>query len=137
MRGDGVADQSKAGRKHVFAIDGSVEFLNTVRELFQVEGYAVTTTNFTPDSFAQIGALQPDALIIDIALGQQVGWDLLEQLRADAHTAGIPALLVSTAPWLLAQAQEQAQRFGTHRYLEKPGEIGALLTHIQAMIGEA
>ena len=54
MRGDGVADQSKAGRKHVFAIDGSVEFLNTVRELFQVEGYAVTTTNFTPDSFAQI-----------------------------------------------------------------------------------
>jgi CheY-like chemotaxis protein len=66
-----------------------------------------------------------------------VGWDLLEQLRADAQTAGIPALLVSTAPWLLAQAQEQAQRFGTHRYLEKPGEIGALLTHIQAMIGEA
>jgi CheY-like chemotaxis protein len=132
-----VADQNKAGRKHVFAIDGSVAFLNIVRELFQEEGYAVTTTNFTPDSFAQIGALQPDALIIDVAVGQQVGWDLLEQLRADAQTAGIPALLVSTAPWLLAQAQERAQQFGTHRYLEKPGEIGALLTQIRAMIGEA
>ena len=131
-----MADQSKAGRKHVFAIDGSVEFLNSVRELFQPEGYAVTTTDFMPDSFQQIGALQPDALIIDIALGQKVGWDLLEQLRADALTTGIPTLLVSTAPWLLAQAQEQAQRFGTHRYLEKPGELDTLLTHIRAMIGE-
>ncbi len=132
-----MADTSKAGRKHVFVIDGSVEFLNMVRVLFQEAGYAVTTTNFAPNSFQQIEALQPDALIIDIALGQQVGWELLEQLRADAHTAGIPALLVSTAPWLLAQAQEQAQRFGTHRYLEKPGEIDAVLTHIRAMIGEA
>ena len=132
-----MADQSKAGRKHIIAIDGSVEFLTIVRALFQEAGYAVTTTTFTLGSFQQIEALQPDALIIDVALGQQMGWDLLEQLRADAQTAGIPTLLVSTAPWLLGQAQEQTERVGTHRYLEKPGEIDALLTRIQAMIGEA
>ena len=69
-----MEDHSQEQRKHVFAINTSPEFLNIVRELFQEEGYNVTTTNFAPNSFAQIEALRPDALIIDIAIGEQAGW---------------------------------------------------------------
>jgi chemosensory pili system protein ChpA (sensor histidine kinase/response regulator) len=122
-------------RRHVFAINTSPEFLNIVRELFQDEGYNVTTTNFAPNSFAQIEALQPDALIVDIAIGQEVGWDLLERLGADADTAGIPALIVSTDPRLLARAEEQAARYGEHRFLAKPLDLDAMLEAIQEMIG--
>src|ERR687890_616404 len=113
-------DRHQVPRRHVFAINASPEFLNIVRELFQDEGYNVTTTNFAPISFAQFEALQPDALIIDIAIGQEAGWELLEQLDADADTAGIPALVVSTDPRLLAHAEAQAARYGTHRFLAKP-----------------
>jgi DNA-binding response OmpR family regulator len=132
-----VEDRSQAERRHVFAINTSPEFLNIVRELFQEEGYHVTTTNFAPNSFAQIEALKPDALIIDIAIGQEAGWDLLEQLDADADTAGIPVLVLSTDPRLLTRAREQAARYGSHRYLEKPFDVDALLAHIQEMIGAA
>ena len=127
---------SQDQRRHVFAINTSPEFLNIVRELFQDEGYNVTTTNFAPTSFAQIEALQPDALIIDIAIGQEAGWELLEQLDADADTAGIPALIVSTDPRLLAQAEAHAARYGSHRFLAKPLDLEAMLTHIQEMIGQ-
>ncbi len=75
-----MEERSQERRKHVFAINASPPFLNIIRELFQEEGYNVTTTNFAPNSFAQIEALQPDALIIDIAIGQEAGWELLEQL---------------------------------------------------------
>jgi CheY-like chemotaxis protein len=129
--------RSQIQRRHVFAINASPEFLNIVRELFQEEGYNVTTTNFAPNSFAQIEALQPDALIIDIAIGQEAGWDLLEQLEADADTAGIPALVVSTDPRLLAQAEAHAARYGTHRFLAKPLDLDAMLQAIREMIGEA
>src|SRR5687768_939616 len=95
-----VEDCSQERRPHVFAINTSPEFLNIIRELFQEEGYNVTTTNFAPNSFAQIEALHPDALIIDIAIGLDAGWELLEQLDADADTAGIPALVASTDPRL-------------------------------------
>src|ERR671916_375843 len=132
-----MEDCSAARRKHVFAINASPEFLNIVRELFQEEGYHVTTTNFAPNSFAQIEALQPAALIIDIAIGQEAGWELLEQLGADADTAGIPALVVSTDPRLLAQAEAHAARYGTHRFLEKPLDLDAMLHAIQEMIGDA
>ena len=104
--------RNQVPRRHVFAINSSPAFLNVVRELFQEEGYNVTTTNFAPNSFAQIEALRPDALIIDIAIGQEAGWELLEQLDADADTAGIPVLVLSTDPRLLAEAEAQAGRYG-------------------------
>ena len=132
-----MGEPSQERRKHIFAINTSPAFLNVVRELFQEEGYNVTTTNFAPASFEQIEALQPDALIIDIAIGQEASWELLERLGADADTDGIPVLVLSTDLRLLQRAQEQAARYGTHRYLEKPFDLDALLSHIQEMIGAA
>jgi DNA-binding response OmpR family regulator len=132
-----VENRSREERKHVFAINGSPDFLNVIRELFQEEAYNVTTTNFVPNSFAQIAAVQPDALIVDVAVGERAGWALLEELHAGAATTGIPVLVLSTSPRLLENAQEQAERYGTHRYLDKPFDVEALLTHIRAMIGEA
>jgi CheY-like chemotaxis protein len=129
--------RTQAQRRHVFAINASPEFLNIVRELFQDEGYNVTTTNFAPNSFAQIEALQPDALIIDIAIGQEAGWELLDQLGADADTAGIPVLVVSTDPQLLARAEAHAARYGTHRFLSKPLDLEAMLEAVRKMIGES
>jgi chemosensory pili system protein ChpA (sensor histidine kinase/response regulator) len=132
-----MEDRSQERRKHVFAINGSPEFLNVVRDLFQDENYNVTTTNFVPNSFEQIAALDPDALIVDIVVGQRAGWELLEQVNAEAATSGIPVLIVSTDPRLLERAQEQAARYGKNRYLNKPFSLDDMLTHIREMIGEA
>jgi CheY-like chemotaxis protein len=132
-----MEDRRQEGRKHVLAINGSPEFLNIVRELFQEEAYNVTTTNYVPTSFDQIAALQPDVLIVDVAVGRQAGWELLERLHAEAATTGIPVLVTSTSHQLLAKAQEQAARYGTHRYLGKPFDLEALLGEIREMIGDA
>ena len=61
-----MADRGQEERKHIFAINGSVDFLNIVRELFQEEEYNVTTTNFVPDTFGQIAALEPDLLMGEV-----------------------------------------------------------------------
>ena len=132
-----MEDRSQEQRKHIFAINGSPDFLNVIRDLFQDEGYNVTTTNYVPNSFEQIAALEPDALIVDIVVGQQVGWELLEQLHAEAVTTGIPVLIVSTDPRLLERAQEQAARYGDHRYLIKPFGLDDILQQIREMIGTA
>jgi DNA-binding response OmpR family regulator len=132
-----MADRSQEARKHIFAIDGSPDFLNVLRELFQEEDYNVTTTNFVPSSFEQIATAQPDALIVDIVVGERAGWELLEQLHEAAATNAIPVLVVSTDPRLLERAQEQATRYGNHRYLVKPFSLDAILEQIREMIGAA
>jgi DNA-binding response OmpR family regulator len=130
-------ETAQQGRQHIFAINGAAEFLNLIRDLFEEARYNVTTTNFVPNSFAQIEALQPDVLIVDVVIGQQAGWDLLEQLHEGAATTGIPVLVTSTDPRLLDRAREQATRYGQHRYLEKPFDADAIVAEIRAMIGEA
>jgi DNA-binding response OmpR family regulator len=132
-----MEDRSQEGRKHVFAINGEPEFLNIIRELFQDERYNVTTTNYVPTSFDQIAALQPDVLIVDVVVGQQAGWELLERLHDEAATTGIPVLVTSTSEHLLQTAQEQAARYGTHRYLGKPFHLDTVLAEIRELIGEA
>ena len=132
-----MEDRSQEARKHAFAINGSPAFLNIIREVFQEEGYNVTTTNFVPASFDQIATAQPDALIVDVVVGQQASWELLEQVHAGAATSGLPTLVVSTDRRLLARALEQAEQCGTHRYLEKPFDLDTVLTQIREMIGEA
>ena len=74
----------------------------------------------TPTPTLSDAALEPDALIVDIVVGQRAGWELLEQINAEATTTGIPVLIVSTDPRLLDRAQDQAARYGNHRYLIKP-----------------
>jgi len=123
-------------RTHVFAINSSVEFLNVVRELLQEEGYAVTTTNYVPDTFEGIAALHPDVLVVDVAVGQQAGWELLERLHQGAETRGIPVVVISTDPQLLDRARDQAARYGQHRYLEKPFAFDALLAAVRELTGE-
>ena len=135
MAAGGERDQAR--RKHVFVLNGAPEFLGLMRKLFQAERYNVTTTNFVPTSFAQIAALQPAVLIIDLAYGQQVGWDLLERLHAEAATAGIPVLVVSTQPHLLERAREQVARYGGNAYLAKPFHLPAMLRAIEELIGPA
>ena len=66
-------DPSHEHRKHIFAINGSADFLRVIRELLQEENSDVGT-NFVPNSSAQIAALKPDALLADIVIGQQAGW---------------------------------------------------------------
>jgi chemosensory pili system protein ChpA (sensor histidine kinase/response regulator) len=132
------AERQQMARKHIFAVNGSAEFLDFIRELFQEEGYNVTTTNYVPRTFDQVAALQPDMLIVDLAIGVQAGWALLEQLQAEAVTHDIPVIVTTTGgPDLLTRAQAQQQRYGGQRFVAKPFDLEELLTTVRELIGTA
>jgi CheY-like chemotaxis protein len=94
-------------RQHIFVVNGSVEFLDIVRELLQEEDYNVTTTNFVPRTFHQIETARPSLLVVDLCHGEQAGWDLLTELRQEAATQQIPVILVSTSKQYLERAAEE------------------------------
>ena len=130
-------DRHQTPRKHVFAVNSSPDFLLIVRELLEAEGYAVTTSEFAPNVFTRIVMRQPDALVIDVAVGEEAGWDLLRRLHAEPATADIPALVTSTSPELLEQALEQAAWYGTNRtYLTKPMDLDELVGTVRELIGD-
>jgi CheY-like chemotaxis protein len=131
-------DDRRTPRKHVFAVNSSPDFLLIVRELLEEEGYAVTTSTFESNVFTQIVMRQPDALLIDVAVGEAAGWDLLRRLHTEAATTEIPILVTSTSPALLEQAREQEAWYGTEGlFLTKPMDLDELLRTIRVMVGDA
>lgn len=124
-------------RQHIFIVNGSPPILDLMRELFQAESYNVTTTNFVPHTFEQIAALGPDLLMVDVVVGDQAGWDLLERLHAGATTRGIPVIIFSTSPVLLDRAEHLTSPDSTRRFLTKPFNVAGLLALVEELIGTA
>ncbi len=135
--GMGHAERRQMGRKHIFVVNGAPDFLNFVRELFQDENYNVTTTNYVPETFDQIAVLAPDLLVIDLVVGVQAGWELLDRLQAEAGTRGIPVIVTSTAPKLLERVTRDAAQSGSQRLVAKPFDIDVLLRAVEDLIGGA
>lgn len=125
------------GRKHIFAINSTPEFLEIIRELLEDEHFAVTTTNYVPQTFDQIAALQPNLLLLDLVVYEKAGWDLLERLNHDAITRDIPVLVTSTDPRLLARMEGNEASYGQHRFMAKPLDIHNLLRTIHELVGLA
>jgi CheY-like chemotaxis protein len=137
MDSGGRATPEQMGRQHVFVVNGSVEFLEVIRELLQEEQYNVTTTNFVPRTFQQIETAQPSLLVVDLCQGEKAGWDLLAEIRREAATRHLPVILVSTSQRLLTKAQDEQALWGGDRYLLKPFDLETLLQMIQELIGKA
>lgn len=131
------ADQPQRGRKHIFCINASADHLSLLRDVLQDEHYHVTTSNFVPNSCDQIAALQPDLIIVDLAVTTEADWDLLERLQQDAATNAIPVLVMSTDQRLLDRAAAQQHRYGAERFVGKPFDIDDLLSMVESIIGKA
>ena len=128
------AEHRQRAQPHIFVINGAPEFLNVMRELLQDEDYNVTTTNYVPTTFEQVSGADPDVLILDLAVGQRAGWDLLEALHAAAATAGLPVIAVSTEADHLALARALAARYGALMLLGKPFALDELLALVAAAL---
>ena len=135
--GRSVGEAAQRERKHVFVINGHPDFLNLMRDLFQDERYNVTTTNFVPESFDMVAALQPAVIILDVNVAQREGWTLLEHLHAEAATNEIPVLVVSTDRHLLERARAQAERYGAVDVLSKPFDLDAMVEAVRGLVGGA
>jgi DNA-binding response OmpR family regulator len=131
------AEQRQMLRQHIFAVNGSPDFLDVLRELLQGEDYNVTTTNFVPNTFDQIAALDPDLLIIDLVVGHRAGSDLLARLAEGAATSEIPVILVSTSRQLLDEVEMGPLHASEYRYLVKPFDLDDLLRAVKELIGPA
>jgi CheY-like chemotaxis protein len=111
-------------------VNGSETILDLLRELLRGERYRVSTTNFAPPTFDEIAGLAPDLLVIDLAVGQQAGWAMLERLQADALTRGIPVIVTSTQQGALDRVADEPTRYGGQYLQILPFDLDELLAAI-------
>lgn len=131
------AEKTQLERKKIFCVNGSPEFLDILRDLFQSEEYNVTTTNYVPRTFDIVDALQPDLVILDLVIGHRSGFELLQQLSTAASTRGLPVIITSTNQQLLDQVERNPERYGETVQVLKPLDLDALLETVRRLIDPA
>ncbi len=117
-------------------IDDDPIFLDLMRDLLEVgEGYEVVSPTSWIDSLEFVSQVQPDLIILDLMLGRgQTGWGVLEMLRNDRRTAGIPIIMCSAAAPTLRQCDMPKKGQGALEAVAKPFDLDHLISVVERLV---
>ena len=119
-----------ATQPHVLALDGSASLLAVIQELLEEAGYRVSTDLQLPTGAGDIRRLDPDLVVLDLLFGgQDMGWQLLRQLRRDPLTTHLPIVVCTGATVLIREVGDELRELATEVVL-KPFDIDELLAAV-------
>lgn len=79
-------------------VDDNDHFLQFASDLLEREGIAITgVASTSTEALRQVDELRPDVTLVDIALGEESGFDLAQQLTAATSTEQTTVILMSTS----------------------------------------
>lgn len=117
--------------KHIMLVDDVSTNLRC-EELILQNQYKVTMVKSGEEALRCLETELPDLILLDIHLRNMDGYGVMEHLKKDPRTAGIPLIL------LTADRQESEERgiaLGAAGFIRKPFEPQVLLNRIEAVLG--
>ncbi len=119
--------------KHALLIEDEPNIIEAIRFILSRDGWRVSTHETGNDAAAVIARTAPDIVILDVMLPGRSGYEILDDLRADAATRELPVLM------LTAKGQERdrrlAERAGASRFMTKPFSNSEVLAAMREMVG--
>jgi DNA-binding NarL/FixJ family response regulator len=116
----------------IYLVEDSPIMQTLLRDLLAGEA-AVEVVGEASNAIAaagEIAALRPDIAVVDIALENSNGFDLLRALRAQGKRAPVVMVLTNYAT---ARFREEAKRLGAEYFFDKSSEIVRMLKTIVAI----
>lgn len=105
-------------------IDDAFNVQMLIEEALRGSGVEIRTATDGASGWEQVSEFLPDLVVLDLALPEMSGWEVLQRMRADPQTASIPVLVV-TAHGQSAMAAD-VREAGAEAFLEKPFRPGDL-----------
>jgi two-component system cell cycle response regulator DivK len=120
--------------KTILYVEDNEFNLKIVRQLLSRTSYRLIEAM---DGEAGVATAQnelPDLILMDVQLPKLSGLDATRQLRADAKTAAIPIVVITS--FALSGDAEKAKAAGASAYLAKPYSPRELLQMIRNLVPE-
>jgi CheY-like chemotaxis protein len=116
----------------VYLVEDSPIILRLLTELIEPTGATVVGHADTASAaIADIAALNPDAVTVDITLKQGNGFDVLEAIAINSE--GRPPLRIVLTNYTFGTYREAAQRLGADHFLDKAKQIPEVLTVLESL----
>jgi diguanylate cyclase (GGDEF)-like protein len=104
----------------------------SLKEVLENEGYSVISSLDGKEALAKINEKQPDLIILDVEMPVMDGYETMDRLQKNAHTASIPVIFHTT----LTQPDVIKKLFGigASDYISKPFIKEELLARVSKEI---
>ena len=119
------------GKRLVLVVDDDADVRVSLIEAIQAEGVG--------NGLEVLGVLarrRPDLVVLDISMPEMDGTELVEWLRHDPATRGVPLIGMTGLPSLAGLRRDLA-RAGCELILDKPFELGQLIGAIRRALAVA
>ncbi len=115
----------------ILVIEDDTEVANLLRFTLESEGHRVITAEYGEEALKLAREEQPDLISLDILLPDLNGFEVLELLKRDSRTAGIPVVIVS-----VVSDNERGMELGAVDYLTKPLDMEHLLAVVDDVMAD-
>jgi two-component system cell cycle response regulator DivK len=133
--GAGAGGCTEARRPLVLIVDDNEMNLKVAREVLRAAGFGTLEAANGSEGIALAGAHLPDVILMDLRLPDMDGTDASQRLGADARTASIPVVALSSLSLEGGAAWLQAAGFAG--WLEKPIRVGEFPDQIRRYCADA
>ncbi len=106
-------------------MDDSIDTVTVLARLLAVKGLVVREAVSVAKALELARAERPDVIITDIGMPGQDGYDLLEQVHADARLRDVP--VIAATGYVGSSEQTRMAAMGFAASLSKPFELDELL----------
>ncbi len=104
-------------RKLILIIEDNNAMLQLYAQVFTSSGFRVVTASDGQSGWMKAQEEHPDLILLDMVLPKISGVDLLQRLRQDTSTSGIPVVVFSAVN--NAEGIRQAMEAGANEFLPK------------------
>lgn len=117
--------------KKVLVVDDSTTDLKNLEQICSSAGYAVITARSGVEAIAKANSERPDAVLLDVIMGDMNGFQVCRQLTSSEATQHIPVVLVSGKSEATDRVWGQQQ--GARAYITKPFTPDQILNQLRAL----
>ncbi|NWF64217.1 MAG: GAF domain-containing protein [Chloroflexi bacterium] len=109
------AEYTLAGRKTILTIDDDMQVIGLYERYLHPQGYQVAPLTDPKKAVEYARLVKPFAITLDIMMPGTDGWTVLDALKSDPETRGIPVIICS-----IVEDIERGFNLGASDYLVKP-----------------
>lgn len=115
-------------KARLLIVDDEVDLLDMLRVVLTSNGFEVVTADSGMKALMLADDASPDAILLDVMMGEMDGWEVLKLLKLDEKTRDVPVIILSARTE--THDKIRGLQEGASDYITKPFSVKELIERV-------